>query len=160
MLTPAEILKDIGQDRIKARVGSLMRLYRRVRARFPETYINATLLFHAVASYYADLHRLKVFHDTILANEYRKAAFIMKWITKIRPIQLERDGVVTKAHLLANEFFAIAAGLELLGDIKPGDISNDLLNRFAYNLHYRPINAETLTDTMMLLDKALKKEQP
>ncbi len=84
----------------------------------------------------------------------------MKWITKIRPIQLERGGVVTRTHILANEFFAIAVGLEILGDVKPGDISNELLNRFAYSLHYRPINAETLTDTMMLLDKALKKEQP
>lgn len=157
-LTPDQILDHVGRERISGRLGSLIRLYKRIQNRFPDTYLSPQLARLCVESYYADIFRVRVFHDSNLANEYRKAAFTMKWIAKFRPIQLERDCVVEEKHLFANEFFAIAAGLQQLGDVRAEDVPRDFLNRLAYSLLYRPIYGETLTNTMLLLDKTRKKK--
>ena len=77
-------------------------------------YLNKYLLQHAVESYFCDMYRLIIFRG-IRADYHKQAAFLIKWIVKLRPIQIHADVVNPRLPvLLCNEYLAIAVGLVVL----------------------------------------------
>ena len=58
---------------------------------------------------------------------------------------------VTKASLLANECYAVFAGINHLS-IDVDDIPKNFLRNFLYTLHYRYVDGEILSSMMFLLE--------
>lgn len=56
-------------------------------------YLNKYVLQHAVASYFCDMYRLTIFRG-INADYHKLAAFLMKWVVKLRPVQIHADVVI------------------------------------------------------------------
>ena len=48
--------------------------------------LNSQVLHEALASAYCDMYRLTVFRGIKNADRHKRAAFLVKWITKLRPI--------------------------------------------------------------------------
>jgi hypothetical protein len=49
--------------------------------------INKSLLQHAVLDYFADIHRLKEFHNIDKTNEDKITAYTLFWLLKRKPLQ-------------------------------------------------------------------------
>ena len=119
--------------------------------------MNEKLLFDVVKSYYDDLERFKHYSNSILADEYKKAAYTTKWISKIRPIQiLSQKGDKKNIQLItSNEIFAIVAGLNHL-EIRINQIPKEYLTSLFYACRYRIISGKQMTREMMLLKKLVQ----
>lgn len=79
-----------------------------------QIYLNKHVLFHVLESYYCDLYRLTIFRG-IEADYHKQAAFLVKWIVKLRPVQIHADVVNPHVQvLLSNESLAVAVGLVVL----------------------------------------------
>lgn len=103
-------------------------------------------LYNIVVSHYEDLERLKVYHGITYPNNCKKAAYIIKWIAKLRPAYLYLgDKQPTEAQLFINEMFAGKAGLAML-DLEIDNIDRSIWTKFLYTLRYR-----TYDDGMLLL---------
>ena len=77
-------------------------------------YLNKHILLHALESYYCDLYRLTIFRG-IEADYHKQAAFLIKWIVKLRPVQIHADVSNPRLPvLLCNELLAVAVGLVVL----------------------------------------------
>ena len=79
-----------------------------------QIYLNKHIVQHIVESYYLDLYRLTIFRG-IVPDHHKQAAFLIKWIIKLRPVQIHAD--VFNPHLsalLSNECLAITVGLVVL----------------------------------------------
>jgi len=74
-------------------------------------YLNIDLLHAVVRSYYDDIHRYKRFSDTKWANGIKQAAYTIKWISKFRPIQVNK-GVYVSIDI--NLIFALLCGFSFL----------------------------------------------
>jgi len=126
---------------------------------FEGTYLNKGILKECVISMGLDLLRIKAFHKIINPDSHKQAAYTIKWLIKLRPIQIINGTIITEPILLANEFFAIGAGLNHL-NIDMNEMSDKYLLNLVYTLHYRPIIGEVLASKIYLLEKAIKKEIP
>lgn len=114
--------------------------------------INPAILYSTVTSYFLDLERAKDFHETTLANAYRQAAFTMKWLVRLRPIN---DTNVDGRFLLANEKFSLAVAFALLG-VDPASVDKALYAHLLYSLRYRVMDEGALIAVFM----ALKPHSP
>ena len=79
-----------------------------------DIYLNNALLLGSIESYFIDLNRAKAFHEIAYADAHKRAAYTIKWIVKLKPIQVLRSKGIERKHLLANEIFALIAGLSFL----------------------------------------------
>jgi hypothetical protein len=105
-----------------------------------QIYINRYILLNLVESYYCDLYRLTHFRG-ITADHHKQAAFLIKWIIMLRPIQIHADTVDPSIEiLLANEFLAVAVGIIIvLRNVHIKQIiikENKYIANLVYLLHY------------------------
>lgn len=111
----------------------------------PGIAINEALLFGAIESYWFDIFRLRDFHNDEegLVNRPRKAAYTIKWIVKYKPISFDprlfTEPIDTSFLPSINEFFALRAGMRLAG-ISDNMIDDESVDRFIYNLGFRPFD--------------------
>jgi len=125
-----------------------------------DTELNRLLLHEAVASAYCDMCRLTVFRGIRNADIHKQAAFLIKWITKLRPIHV-RHFPNKSALQYMNEAFAITIALhimaihptELLANHKAMKYADNLL----YLLHYHACAPEQLASELFLLEQCVKK---
>jgi hypothetical protein len=109
------------------------------------------LLYEVVLNYFADIHRIKEFHEIERANTEKISAYTAYWILRIKPIQV----VVFKpekedAYKLINEYFAANVLLAYLFDTKLQMFNSaDLLSKWnkffrqlIYTFHYRPLDPQ------------------
>lgn len=85
--------------------------------------------------YFIDLDGAKVLHGIEHADRHKRAAFTIKWIAQLRPIQVCAGTKASKEVLLINELFAMYAGLEHL-DISFADIDRAWMKSFLFTLRY------------------------
>lgn len=158
--TPKEILDTIPESRRLSRLHAWVKIYTDLCApHWQDTVLDKDVLMHCVESYFCDLERTKAFHDISLADQHKQAAFTIKWIVRTRPIFIRPGGKSTKASLLANEMFALAAGLFWLR-AKPGDLSEPFLRNLLYTLHYRNFDPEVMATMMYTVECALNGKKP
>ena len=69
-------------------------------ADFEHLAINRVVLYNVVVSYFDDVDRHKDFHGTVLVDEAKQAAYTIKWIAKLRPIQFDCDVEATSQSVL------------------------------------------------------------
>ncbi len=149
-----DILARVGSDRIKRRMLFLTEVFRQDMGDWNGIYLNQYILRVAVESYFCDIYRLKFFRPVTWTDTHKKAAFTIKWLSKVHPVQVRQGFEPEKGTLMANEYFAICAGMALLG-VKEGQHDNAWFTRYwtnlAYLLHYHPVSVESLSSELFLL---------
>ncbi|MBF0229197.1 MAG: hypothetical protein HQK63_06340 [Desulfamplus sp.] len=157
--SPERILKEIGDDRIVSRIYSLEQIYNKLMLKWSEHIeLNLSILRHCVESYHCDVFRTKIFHNIDFADQHKRAAYTMLWISKLKPIQISSKSRITKALLMINEYYGIACGLDHL-NISTKDLLKIEPKYFAnmlYTLHNRNVDGLVLSSQIYLLEKALK----
>ena len=122
-------------------------------------YLNKYILQHAIESYFCDLYRLTIFRG-ITADYHKQAAFLIKWIVKLRPVQTHADVVNPSLPvLLCNEFLAITVGLVALfrSTAHPMQVVKqeaDYIYHLVYLLHFHAsFSPEQLASELYQLEK-------
>lgn len=113
--------------------------------------INEELLQQAVMDYFADVYRLKIFHQIDHINMTKIVAYEVHWLLKRKPIQLPNH-VEDNKYVFANEGFLttfIAHELlvpddrNLLSEQESQDFLK-LLRHINYHLKYRSVDKQSL----------------
>lgn len=152
-------MTDEAQRRYKiaARMSSTAKLFSTVSAKrkWPiGIYLNLSILENAIEHYFRDVGETKSRHGIDNADRHKRAAFTLKWISRIRPIQVEAGVKISHTEfLLANEIFAVFAALEHL-EITFADIDFKWLANMIFTLRYRDFNAETMASEMYLVEQS------
>ncbi len=152
-LTARELLARL-RPRIERRTKMLAGVYTALFNEWTGVFLNPDLLFEAVASCYCDMYRLKFFRNVQWVDDHKKAAYTMKWIARIRPIQIHRGAVATPASIKANACYAAYCGLALLGirkDWETNEWWGRWLGNMIYLLHYHSAPVEFLSSEMCAL---------
>ncbi len=165
-LSPATIIAR-KRDEILARLKFFEQVYNEHVDQWSGVYLNPYLLREAVESYFCDVYRLKFFRPVNFINEHKQAAYAMKWISRIRPIQMYEGAGPATSILMVNAYFALIAGFALL-DIDYGAKDNEwwktYITNTVYCLHYHSVSVESLSAEMcaiQMLDSEWKvKEKP
>lgn len=155
-LSPEELLALIGAERLRERGIFLENAYNRVCGEWPGIYLNPYLLRMTVESYFCDLYRLKFFRPVEYANEHKKAAYTMKWIARVRPIQMTGGYGADTPTLMANAYFALMAGLMFLHidcDVRNNQWWRKYVTDMVYFLHYHSVSVESLSSEMRVLQE-------
>ncbi len=83
--------------------------------------LNRLQLAHAVESYFLDIQRVKDFHGMERADHFKVAGYTLKWLSKIRPIQIldepppNAPNDLQRRVLLINADFALINALVFAG---------------------------------------------
>jgi hypothetical protein len=149
--------KTVEQKRID-RLDALIRLYNEFCKKYSEftdksVYLNKDLLYLVVASYFDDIEKFKKYSGSQLADQHKRAAFTIKWVSKIKPIQISSDVKVNKHILLVNSLFAIYTGSAFLLEVTPDNIPEDYYEHLIYTTFYRDVDARQLAGALFLLEK-------
>ena len=120
----------------------------------PDIDLNKKILYEAFGSAYCDMYRLIVFRGIRHADAHKKAAFLVKWIAKLRPVQIRR---YTNAQIqYVNELFAVMVALTVMGIPPTNVLENVHLKKYAdnliYLLHYHACSPEQLASELFLLE--------
>lgn len=154
------------RDRLCERCESLRKAYEVfLKQLTPEVanrlYLNDVLLELVVGSYFDDIDRYKGYSGTPRADHHKQAAYTIKWIAKIKPIQIIpveiHENTDTLLSLLdVNSSFALYAGIRFLhGDIFPL-LSPNFFQHLLYILRYRHISGKSLAVDMFMLEKIVE----
>jgi hypothetical protein len=125
----------------------------------PDIELNKKILYEAFGSAYCDMYRLTVFRGIRQADMHKGAAFLVKWIAKLRPIQIRR---YPNAQIqCVNELFAITVALTIM-NISPDETLADAhlsryINNLVYLLHYHPCASEQLASELFLLEQCTRR---
>lgn len=132
-------------------------------ARFPDAnagriILNYRILKEALGHYICDMDRLTSFRGMPYSDEHKKAAYLIKWIAKCKPIhmvvtqsQTNADPAYSVGEALANELYAVWLGFTELS-VPPADIPQHYTKNLIYLLHYHSIDADCLASELFLLD--------
>lgn len=118
--------------------------------------LSMPVLYHACISYEFDLERWAPFHCITIPDNHKRAAFLFKWLSKLRPIKLlsGQHIAATPWELQANGYFALAAALgELRVNMWEFSASPEA-KAILYTSTYRDILPESWAITFCLLEKA------
>jgi hypothetical protein len=116
-----------------------------------DCFLNRALLLAACESYFRDIYRRKDFHDIRVADDHKRAGYIVKWLVKFRPIQYRAD-YISKKVSLANEFFALWVASEHLS-VNVVEIPAGVVEHMIYHFRFRAFDADTWALSFFLLQK-------
>ena len=118
------------------------------------------LLRETINSCLCDTYRLKFFREVHNEDVHKRAAFLMVWIVRIRPIQFIQGTFPSKKQdLFLNECYAFWVGLNIMG-IDIDFIRKELPGYFEsilYLFHNHALCPETLGSELFLLDRLAQK---
>ncbi|WP_448190136.1 hypothetical protein [Azospirillum sp. sgz301742] len=113
--------------------------------------MNKGLLAHAVESYFLDIQRLKTFHGLERANRFKRAGFSVKWLCRIRPIQVGPIGGLTREAqrraIVVNADFALTNALVFTRASRTR-IDRRLLHDILYSAHYRDVEGAVMAQLL------------
>ena len=105
-------------------------------------YVNHAVLYSCVYSYWYDILRLRDFHsdEDSRINKPKKAAYLIKWIVKEKPISFDpyQFSEPRTCHILSrvNEICAFRAALAY-AEIPLKLVGHDITDKMTYNLAFR-----------------------
>lgn len=142
----------------------------RMRAKGVDIFhMSRPLLMQAVQSYFHDIRRLKDFHGIAIADHFKIAGFTVKWLSRLRPIQVAQfdpaDDDLGERALMVNAQFAVMEALVVadIDHLKLADIiaarmdgsakveTADLIGNLMYNCVYRDIDGNVLAQNFLAL---------
>ena len=120
----------------------------------PETVsLPMDLLFEVLLNYFADIHRIKEFHEIEKINNVKISAYLAYWIIRVKPIQVVSfKSEEEETYKLINEYFAANVLIAFLFDrtlqiFNPEELLakwNKFYRQLIYTFHYRPLDAQSL----------------
>lgn len=120
-------------------------------------YLSCPLLELVIKSYFDDIYKFKVYTRSQRADAHKQAAYQIKWISKIRPIQILPDVAVSKKILLANSQFAVFVGLSFLFEKDDMSVIEKISPKYYENLVYmaqfRNISGKSLAFSLCALQE-------
>ena len=152
-LTPAVLLEKL-ESRIIERCALLEDIYARHIQRWPGTYLHRHILRETVESYFCDVYRLKFFRPVNWIDCHKQAAYTIKWISRMRPIQLETGAAPKRASLMANAYFGVAAAMwfmEIRDVLVDRKWWKKYITNLIYLLHFHSVQVEHLCSEMCLM---------
>ena len=114
------------------------------------------LLYIALKSYFDDIEKFKQYSGSNLADQHKQAAFAIKWISKVKPIQIKPNTnteYYNKHIIMFNSLFAILLGSTFLLEVIPDNIPSGYYEHLIYTTLYREVDAKQLAGVMFLLEK-------
>lgn len=116
--------------------------------------MHSLFLADACEACFIDLERHKDFHRIDIADRHKRAAFIFKWLARIRPISVSAykkgKGAGKAVHI--NAYFALLAALGELNVNMRKFAPTPIAQHIIYAASYREINAESWALTFCLLE--------
>lgn len=156
-----EYIADTATGKAREKALELLDVWQQLkRSLFRSTPVSmiAGILYWTCLSYYIDVARQAVYHKINNANKYKRAAYLFKWICKLRPIKCNNQYAFNlgREEMFANELFALYAALCELADssliYKFGNMSKEELEFFMYMGAYRDVSPKDLELTFKLLE--------
>lgn len=160
-----EIVAHFTEETIADRYRFLYdKMLRYIQERKWEPYleINETILHHTIMDYFADIFRLKEFHNIEHANKSKILAYEIYWILRRKPLQIQRTQTDEKSEaesrnlafanegfavtLLANEFLAPKGQTPMSAEKEKAFLG--LLDHLYYHFKYRLTDKQNL-ETML-----------
>ncbi|MDR0465732.1 MAG: hypothetical protein LBH94_00065 [Deltaproteobacteria bacterium] len=114
--------------------------------------LNEATLLRATVSFWEDILRVKAYHPVEHADEYKKAAYLFKWMAKMRPVKplVDHPDIIRPQDMNANALFA---WLCAQGYLKIGVLPGQELKRVIYSATYREVNPDEWATIFYLLEK-------
>ena len=150
----SEIIKQVGINDFHNRLLEMQRTINAFlsEAEYPNwVCCNNRILYHALLDYYADITRLKEFHSIKHTKTDKVVAYMVYWILRRKPIQLNQDSDDEK-DIFVNERFACnfllaECLLENINSQLTSDLEEKLdkyIDLLLYYFKYRPINPQVI----------------
>ena len=148
------LIEAFGPEKIMSRYDLLCSLMREFIAREGiETlvYVSKAVLWKVILDYFADIHRLKDFHNINKVNQDKITAYTLYWLIRRKPIQIREEADEESASFV-NERFAVSyLQMCLFGDdlttlvspVKQYEHEN-FFKTLQYFVKYRNADAQTL----------------
>lgn len=159
-----ELQKLIAQERIiqeRERFETILELFADFIKEKPELkssiYLNEDLLVIVIGSYFDDIYKFKLYSHSERADKHKQGGYIIKWISKIRPIQVLPDAKVTKELLFINSVFAVFVGFSFLGLNGFDSIEPNFYKHLVYEAQYRNISGKNYSSILYLVEKLAEK---
>ena len=116
--------------------------------------INMHFLAMVVKSMLDDIHRFVIYSHSKQVEKPKYSAYLIRWISRIKPIQVTNQEISSKHLHFINSYFSIFVGLSLL-ELKDYDSIQvvELYEELRYATYYRDISPKDLT----LLLRTIKK---
>lgn len=104
--------------------------------------LNEATLMRAAISFWEDILRVKAYHPINRADKSKKAAYLFKWIAKMRPVKplVDHPERLTNAEINANALFAFLCACGYLKCRKA--LPKEELHRIIYSATYRDIHPD------------------
>lgn len=99
------LIEAFSAERIQSRfdwVKSLLDDYVKQEELQDKVYVSEDVLNHVIVDFFADIHRLKEFHNIETTHESKVYAYLAFWILKRKPIILKQS---SEEHVFINEKF-------------------------------------------------------
>ena len=117
--------------------------------------IDGGLLYLVVRSYFDDIYRFKDYTGSKLADQHKQAAYTIKWISKLRPIQIISDSRYTEEMIWINSSFSLYAGLSFLHVPNIFEhVSKSLYETLMYATQYRYISGRQLSALLYSIEQS------
>lgn len=122
-------------------------------------YLNKDLLLIVIGSYFDDIYKYKLYSRSERADRHKQGGYIIKWISKIRPIQILPGITATKELLFINAMFAIFVGFSFL-ELNGFDIIEpSFYKHLVYEAHYRNISGKGYGSILFLIEKMAENKK-
>lgn len=119
--------------------------------------MNKVLLGNCIESYFLDIRRLKTFHGMERADRFKIAGYSLKWLSKIKPIQVGPLEAVPPAAkrrgLLINADFALICAMSI-AKVDYAKVDQRIRSGLLYAAHYRDIEGGNMALQMLTLAQA------
>lgn len=126
--------------------------------------IDRIALVNTVISIFHDIDRVENYHGmkppSGRADRFKRAGYTMKWISKIKPVNLDSLADLPHANekllLLTNEAFALAVGMNMScinHETAPANLASEIM----YDLHYRHIEGGIMAQLLKLASQLWPK---
>lgn len=158
-LSYSEIVKYFGEDVIRDRYRFLydkMQIYIKERSFSNCLEVNEPILQQMIMDYFADIHRLKTFHNIKNINKAKIVAYEAYWLLRRKPIQIkaplsDMDGTEQKLVFANEGFLTTFLSSEFLMPKVTDPLSPEaeesfftFLDHLYYYFKYRPIDRQNL----------------
>jgi hypothetical protein len=122
-------------------------------------YLNEDILSIVIKAYFDDIYRYKLHSHTERADNHKQGAYIIKWLSKLRPIQILPDKQVTKELLFINSAFAIFVGFSFLKCNAYDVIEPFFYKHLLGETQYRNISGKNYASILYQIEKLSEKKK-
>jgi len=146
----------------RERFDTITELYKDFIEEIPDVesfvYLNKELLGIVIGSYFDDIYKYKLYSHSERADRHKQGAYIIKWISKIRPIQILPNIEATKELLFINASFAIFVGFSFLNLNVFDTIEPHFYKHLVYEAQYREISGKSYASLLYAIEKMAEKK--